>query len=287
MDNEFEEYVKNSDDALFHYTKTSTAIEHILYTKKFKLSLLIDTNDPNEYKQKLFGSLRRPSLRETEKEEKQFEDLLKRAQYRIERIRRFECRVMCFCTNNKPILLKSDGNPIKDEYASSGWEKSRMWSQYGQNYYGICLVFSKKELETFLSKKKSHIKFYKIDSIEYTQQRPLWPNIFGNKLQEEGIEKYSLKYIKENYKKLFFLKHVDYRDEAELRLVILDSDKKFEYLDITSFIKGVIVGDRTSMAYIPSIYQFCQCLKIECLKASWYRNRPQMILGKCKIPKSI
>jgi hypothetical protein len=86
MDN-IVEYIKTSDDALFHYTKVSTSIEHILHTKKFKLSVFNDTNDPNEYKHKLFNSHRRAG-QETQLEEKEYDTLLMEAQTRIERIRR-------------------------------------------------------------------------------------------------------------------------------------------------------------------------------------------------------
>ncbi len=42
----------NSDDAIFHYTKRDTAIKYILDTKKLRLNLLKNTNDPYEYKRK-------------------------------------------------------------------------------------------------------------------------------------------------------------------------------------------------------------------------------------------
>ena len=215
------EYVKISDDALFHYTKVSTAIEHILHTKKFRLSVLNDTNDPNEYKQKLFSSHRRASGQETRFEENQYFELLKEAKTRINRMRGFECRVMCFCTNNKPTLILSDGNSEKDQHSSNGWSKSRMWSQYGQNHYGICLVFSKRKLEEVLAEKESQVIFYKADYVQYFQQGQPRKNIDGTRLKKEGVEKYSLNFIKENSKELFFLKHIDYRDEAEFRVVVL------------------------------------------------------------------
>ena len=141
-----------------------------------------------------------------------------------------------------------------------------MWSQYGQNHYGICLVFSKRELEAVLAEKESQVKFYKADYVQYFQQgrqqgQP-WKiidgtrlEIDGTRLEKERVEKYSLNFIKENSKELFFLKHIDYRDEAEFRVVVLDPDNKLEYLDISSFIKCVIIGDRTPEAYYPLIEQ--------------------------------
>jgi hypothetical protein len=141
-----DEYIETSD-ALFHYTKTSIAIEHILHTKKFKLSLLKDTNDPKEYKFKFFNIMGDSLDRDNTL------DLSNQADPVIDRILKYECRVMSFCTNNKPTLILSDGSSMEDEHVcSKGWSKSRMWSQYSQNHYGICLVFSKKGLERVLEK---------------------------------------------------------------------------------------------------------------------------------------
>ena len=57
MKMDLNEYIE-TEDALFHYTKTSVALEKILYTQKFKLSLLKDTNDPREYKYMLLNTIR-------------------------------------------------------------------------------------------------------------------------------------------------------------------------------------------------------------------------------------
>lgn len=274
-----DEYIKTSDDALFHYTKTSIAIEHILYTKKFKLSLLKDINDPREYKFKLFNT-----IWWSRGQDGTIRELSNRAQTVINRILRYECRVMCFCTNNKPTLILSDGSSIKDEHAcSEGWSKSRMWAQYGQNHYGICLVFSKRELESVLSKMKSQIRDLQTSYVQYSQQDEIDSGAItlnGNRLEKEGVEKYSFNHVIENSKELFFRKHIDYRDEAEFRVVIFDPDKKLEYLDVSSLIKCVIVGDRTPEAYIRLISQMCTDLNIESRKAHSDRGKFHLLLCK-------
>lgn len=269
-----DEYIK-TPDALFHYTKTSTAIEKILHTKKFKLSLLKDANDPREYKFKLFNTVGESLDPNTTC------DLTSEAITVIDRILRYECRVMCFCTNNKPTLILGDGSSTEDEHVcSEGWNKSRMWSQYGQNHYGICLVLSKIELEKVL---KAQVSGYKVSHVKYSQQDGTsWgvKTLDGNRLKSEGVEKYSYNHVMENSEELFFRKNIDYRDEAEFRVVILDPDKKLEYLDVSSLIKCVIVGDRTPEAYIPLINQMCNGLNIESRKASWYRGKYYLQLCK-------
>ena len=196
----FDKYVESAD-ALFHYTKISTAIEHILHEKRLKLSILKYTNDPREYKLKIRSSFGRV----LSKEVPTYDELESKANAKINRIYRYESRVMCFCTNTKPILILSNGTSLEDEHAlSNGWNKSRMWSQYGQDHYGVCLVFSKKELERILSETQVQSEiYYKADYVKYMQKenKPLEINV--DYVREKGVEKYALCYIKRNTEELF------------------------------------------------------------------------------------
>lgn len=274
----FDEHVK-SDDALFHYTKLSTAIDHILHTKRFKLSILKDTNDPREYKLKIrnsFGSV-------LSEKAPTYEELERKANAKIDRIYRYESRVMCFCSNTKPTLILSNGNSLEDEHAlSNGWNKSRMWSQYGQDHYGVCLVFSKKELERILSETQVQSEiYYKADYVKYMQKenKPLEINI--NNVREKGVEKYALCYIKGNAEELFFRKYIDYRDESEYRIVVIDPENRLEYIDIDTSLRAVIVGDRIPKKCLPSICQKCKSMHIECRRAHWSTTTPLMVLTTC------
>jgi len=269
-----DEYVQTSD-ALFHYTKTSIVIEHILHAKKFKLSLLKDTNDPREYKFKIFNTAG-ISLDPTVTRE-----LSNKAQTVIDRILRCEYRVMSFCSNQKPTLILSDGNSVEDvHYYSQGWDKSRMWSQYGENHRGICLVFSKEELKKTFDERQVQIKKHEANYVKYLQQDGFdWGTgtLDGNRLESEGVEAYLFNHIMENSEGFFFRKHIDYRDEAEFRVVVFDPEKKLECIDISTSLKGVIVGDRTPEPYIPLINKMCKDIKVESRKAYWSRGKLHLL----------
>lgn len=56
MNVNFNKFIE-TEDALFHYTKLSIAVEEILFKRRFKLSLLKNTNDPREYSIKLFTTI--------------------------------------------------------------------------------------------------------------------------------------------------------------------------------------------------------------------------------------
>jgi len=46
----------SEEDAVFHYTRRTVALEKILHDDCFKLSLLVNANDPHEYKNKMIGA---------------------------------------------------------------------------------------------------------------------------------------------------------------------------------------------------------------------------------------
>jgi hypothetical protein len=90
----------------------------------------------------------------------------------------------------------------------------------------------------------------------------------------------------DNFEYFFFRKHIDYRDEGEFRVVVFDPDNKLEPLDISTSLKGVIVGDRIHAPYIHLINHMCKKLNIECRQAYWSTSEPHMLLCKCKSPDS-
>lgn len=274
---DLDQYV-NTDDALFHYTKLSVAIESILPTKKLKLSLLKDTNDPIENKFKIF-SIFSEGLPEDSTGE-----ISKKAHPIINRILLSESRVLCFCSNKKPTLILNDNNTVVDKHnCLEGWNKSRMWSQYSENHCGICLVFSKDGLEKELKTKRHEIVDYKSGYVQYFQKgRMPWDTITlnGNRAETEGVEQYSRNHVIENSEEFFYRKHIDYRDEAEYRAVVFDPDGKLEYLDISSSIKGVIAGYEMPEVYYPLIDQLSEQLEIETRKVRWSKSSRTSHLGR-------
>jgi hypothetical protein len=277
MNNEFVEDVKNSDDALFHYTKTSIAIEHILPRQELKLSLPKETNDPRENKEKIF-SLSCKGLPENSTDR-----ISKQAYQIINKILLSESKMLCFCSNKKPTLILNDGNTIADELnCSDGYNKSRMWSQYGENHRGICLVFSKEKLEKELeTKRHRQILDYKCGYVQYFEEgrMPLKiTKIDGNKFIKEN-EDYLRRRVIENSDEFFYRKHIDYRDEAEYRIVVFDPDGNLKHLNINSSIRGVIAGDATPKVYFRLINELSEQFKIKPWKVGWSRSNGTWYFG--------
>lgn len=262
----------DTDDALFHYTKRNTALEMVLSQDCFKLFRLLDTNDPREYKARLSGV---SGWGWTDKIEslvpevvKHYDGLLRNHAY--------------FCSFSE--------NKYNDkELFNHGYQKPRMWAQYGEDHYGVCLVFSKKMLIDAIHdsiEESSFCVFY--DSISYKKtdnsSRSQTLSINGDSFKNETPFQIAFEHIKNHYKDLFFKKDPDYKDENEFRAVVCRSKEnatELQSIDIPliNCIKGLILGDRFPKVYRPTVEQLCNELGIGYKKLHWEKRR-YLLLSK-------
>lgn len=260
-----------TDDAIFHYTKLNIALEHILSEGKFKLSLLKNTNDPWEYKSKLLGMVGWSLPTEAK-------GLFSEAHPVIDRIIRHESRVMCFCSNAPPTIDLNAQTKAEDNVPPSlAWSKSRMWAQYGEDHRGICLVFSKKEIEAIFEDVAGSLFKKHMTYIAESRTPVGGYTLNGNELVKNGVENYCYSHIKQHIDDLFFVKNIDYRDECEYRLVVIDPDQQYASVDISNAIRGIIAGDRTPKVYYPIIRKLSEQYGVECKYVHWEKGAPFLL----------
>ncbi len=221
----FEQFV-DLEDAIFHYTKKKVFFEKILQNLKLRLSPLEKMNDPMEYKGPIF-TYHMFGYSKTDKK------LKNKAKTLLNNLKQKESKIACFCSNN--------------DSQTKGYLRSRMWSQYGENHEGICLVISKQALNNLID------KTYKFEAVRYIEKPfPLLDfDINYNELKQTPLDTFCDKFFEKKYKKLFFTKIIDYRDEAEFRLLkrVKDENIIFDYINIEKCLKGIIVGDRFHSVY--------------------------------------
>lgn len=202
---------------------------------KLRLSPFLKTNDPREYKEWLYdewafgGKVEFNTHKKTE------------AEIRLNDLRRNKSKVACFCSNIDFNHLYYFKKKIINHY---GYEKSRMWSQYGEDHSGICLVLSKEKIENKVNSiSNQDIQCFK-KIIEYKKMRRLdFPNLQTNKLSRMNIEEFCKFVIQSQQKNIYFIKDIDYIDESEYRIVILSEEEDYFHLDITMCLEGIIAGD--------------------------------------------
>ncbi|EPO2912009.1 DUF2971 domain-containing protein [Vibrio cholerae] len=258
----YDEYIEfiSSDDALFHFTRKDTALEHILFKKSLRFGEFSGTNDPQEYKSKLTGAIGCGW-------EKHHDQKIEEVISLIDKILREKSKFISFCQNDI----------VDDSLQSHGVLKSRMWAQYGENHRGICIVVSKTKLIEQLT-----TAFELNYRLNYGEIRYEEPDLSRNIpcLDIDGMEldhfasydvaiNFVIKYINE----LLFTKQPDYKDEAEFRFVL--TPKSLEhvsipiYVDLLQCVHSIILGDAFPKVYKPTISQLAQELKIPVKKLHW------------------
>jgi hypothetical protein len=243
----------NSDDAIFHYTKKEIAMEYILNNKQLKLGLFHSTNDPYEYKKRLTPAFGWGNINES---------LFSKSMNLIDNTIQ-NTAFLSFCENS----------------TNKGYEKPRMWSQYGQNHSGICLVFSKESLMKTIKDELSQDYLIYDEDVNYKEIDSESLNIYDDLTVNEII----INHIKQNHKNIFFQKHLDYKDENEFRIILVQENEnnrsKDILIDISDSLKFIILGDRFPDVYLPTIKDLTSKLNINYKKLHWEHN--QYFLLEC------
>ena len=133
-------------------------------------------------------------------------------------------------------IISFSKNYIEGSKVELGSNHPAMWSHYADNSNGVCLVLDKNVLIENNQKLLSG-RFFKFENIEY--------NI--NCAPKHGIEykhyEDASDFVHNNYRELFFKKHIDWQYEDEERFLVESPEM---YLDINGAIKFVVLGCRLS-----------------------------------------
>lgn len=246
----FKEFIKGKN-VLFHYTKLSTAIEHIIPSLTLKLRTLDEMSDPNE------------SIKTVMYIDEYDEDrIISKDKGLINYV--LGCRIASFCSNDIPKIILKKGKSEYSKHNVLGYKKSRMWCQYGDRHKGVCLVFDKEKL-----KKKFEDAGGFLEEITYTEDLGI-PKLQAALCQESAYSDY----LKINKNSLFMTKYLDYRDEYEVRGLVFDTS--IQYIDIKDCVKGIILGYNVSKVYHPLIKKIAEESKIGWSKLSWDYGFPRL-----------
>jgi len=242
-----------TDDTVFHYTRTETALNHILWEKKLLLGTRKSANDPVEHVSPILTR----TIHDVDDQQIREEG----NQLSAELIRMVSCaRQLSFCKND---ILKDCGMPWKRlEYY--GCFKPRMWDQYADRYKGVCIAFSKDRLV-----KKANIQGFDVGDVDYVDYSTLSQRILNVDLTEIrsiGIEKYRPKW-RERVLNIFMTKHNDYSSEHEFRIMnFSDTDR---YIDVSDCLKGIVVSSKTPTYLKQCLREYALVMKIKLYELNW------------------
>ncbi len=218
----------NNTERLCHYTSFDNAIK-ILQSHTLLFGRLKDMNDINELYRPLafYYHPRHDNRNNDDIHKKMKEDYYKYQQ----------------------ISLTMDGNRM-------GFDIPAMWGHYAQKGNGVCLVFDKAKLITYLDeeKRQRHIVY---DDIKYTKDYS--PEINYNTDPNNNL----IVFGEEEEKDYFFHKTEDWSYEQEFRVIIKSDSDEREKLDFRDSLLFIIMHNAESVDHDQSIIDSIEHRKIQ------------------------
>ncbi len=249
---------------MFHFTKTLTGLDYIIANKRLKFNSLVNLNDAKEYS-KIFHKF----VNYDDPLDLWGEDISEQLNEQIKK----KYGIICFCSNIKPKVFDQNYVGKETDLFQPAWKRSRMWTQYADNNSGLCFIFQRDRISNIVSQNHQ----YSLGNVSYRyfdENDPVIHDIETLDIEKvkNNREEYIDSYIKKYFSFLFYTKNVDYRDEAECRL--LTNDISDNYFDISDSLFGIIIGHRTPNKYHSIISERCKGSKIKCYKMGWKNGAP-------------
>jgi len=270
-----------TEDIIFHYTEATTAIDYILFNKRLKLTHVNSSKDPIEKfpRYGIFSSWYGNKIQIDELHEQHSEQI-------NEMIENVEIRTkdyvqVCFCKNK---IQTANFQNFSIQYEGFGFAKPRMWAQYGGNYTGVCIAFSKKKI----LEKNNNLELIKkgdsdVEYLTYSELSLKTDNVSVNGFSEIGREKYENKMIERIDNELFW-KHKDYIDENEYKIctlfkkeqscLIMYNNQISHYmgLNIENCVKAIFVSSYANENQKKTLDKYSKEFDIPLIEIKWKNN---------------
>lgn len=257
---------------LYHYTTAETAAKYILPSGTLRFGSLKNTNDPRE-----FLDWQISLKRVTNKKNWTFSSYgnVNMLQEPVNRLCRRNAKLACFTMD---YLL--DSGP---EHSIRGFERPRMWAQYGNRFSGVCLCFRKDILiNQFLDHYSGNEKIdaNKIDYIPFNASMEDCICIDDHPTLEKNdcdLQQYLMNHIWDKRKGVYFEKLSDWSGEAEFRIAAITNSEDPDYISYGSSLVAVVLGPEIPLPesrYIVS-YANDNCINVKLL--SWQTGAPKLV----------
>jgi len=156
-------------------------------------------------------------------------------------------RLLCFSMDKDPIR----GEHISDIF-NRGYCKPRMWAQYADRHTGICLVFDRERLAELIKRQVEVGRLLYSGPVTYIDRgiakdltRDQQYTINVDVLESDGRSTYAARHLRTHWKKLFFEKMTDWRDECEWRYVVFTNSDADLFVAYEQALDGIVFGEET------------------------------------------
>jgi hypothetical protein len=229
---------------VYHYTGWDR-LEHLM-ENGLRLGTLAGMNDPRESKDWLLNAVtlsgvpvNRTALNEAVADYKR------------------KIRIGAFCLD---LPSTPDGSQ-----SSRGYARPRMWAQYADNHRGVCLILDRERLGKAIRARypddgKCWVQAGKVH-YKAAHDDPSWITI---QYREDDVSAGVLQSFNAHRDTIFFVKHMDWRDENEYRWVYFDADqaetgddgRKGHFVNINGSVVGLVLGADYANCHLPLAREF-------------------------------
>lgn len=254
-------------EKVFHYTKSSIALEKILCEKNLQIGQLKFTNDPKETKEHSFERF----IGEVY-DEQSWRDFDKRLTRIAKQIKLNEWKTLCVSKNHPD--FESDG---ENQFLSGSFRPS-MWAHYGENHKGVCLQLNGMKLDEQIKNAFPEVHSGDVeysDKLLYNSQKEWIPKDKLEKLNDTDLREWLRKYFIRHHEAIFLKKSKDWENEYEFRWLVHNEKDCPEFIPIiNNIVEEIVLGCDFHIAYLESLFKFCGDLGIQVYKIYWTNGRP-------------
>lgn len=263
------EGISEPDRYVYHYTTAEVACDHILKSRLLRFSQYTCTNDPKESKTWQFD------LGTNTNRDLGAYKMAELSSWLSSELKA-RTRVLCVSKDRGPLT----GNHMDDIF-HRGYCKPRMWDHYAGRHSGVCLVLDRKKLSEAIDVQVGRSYLVLSGDVEYVD-RSIVGDLYEDQqylinvdvLEEVGRNAYAQLHLKTHYRRLFFEKMMDWRDECEFRWVALANSDQDLYVSIRDSLVGVMIGESAPDEVVVQVMQAGGAIRYMGLKwkncSPWY-----------------
>ncbi|WP_428622172.1 DUF2971 domain-containing protein [Sedimenticola sp.] len=256
---------------MYHYTSSTTALDHILRNNTLLLNSYRKVNDPKESKHWDVSPFVRTELN---LELEQYDAISEQISTKL----KGNAKLVCFSRDKAEAVNACQPEALLNR----GFAKPSMWHHYANAHDGVCLMFNRERLEGALKMQLTAGHLFH-GPVTYTN-RGILPKIPGDPfvidlLQAKSSSDYFAAieaHFDRWHKELFLQKLADWSNEEEYRWVFLDNHAEPRPIDFEDALEAIVVGEGVDESRYESFLQHCVLYKADIANLVWHNGYPRI-----------
>ena len=255
----------NDENTVAHYTKLEN-LEKILKEKNIRFSFVKKFDDPRERSLGWISTL--GYGHEIDLNEWTYAQKLKD---------NAGSQINIFCTCSRSNNNIPGSCPIE----SSSYGKPRMWSQYGGNSKGFCIVFDREKLNKQITQNTKYLISGHVTYHDWLHMVNGGSTIeYGQGIDLKNVDIFDLLNNNMMLQSIYFKKSIDWKDENEFRWLLFSEEAKPVYVSIDNCVASVVLGCDFPVDKMDIASTYCKSLNCQCYILQY--DHPKYLINQLK-----